>query len=210
MQTMGKGEWFMKHITKSSEPAKLQEYRQNNPKNSWKNFRDECQSGLNEVYETLSNDQGGLCAYCEMKITPPNHQVEHFHDKSDTSNTDNPTQWHLDWDNMLYCCKGGTQESMNTGEFLQPISDNTSCGQHKQTDDCNKILSPNKIPPFPRIFSYKISDNGISIHVDAVLCSKAGIDKNRAEQTIKILNLNCKRLCEARRAVLKPYMILLT
>ena len=32
--------------------------------------------------------------------------------------------------------------------------------------------------------------------------------KNRAEQTIEILNLNCKRLCEVRRAVLKPYMTL--
>jgi uncharacterized protein (TIGR02646 family) len=208
MQAMGKGERFMKHIAKSGEPAALHEYRQNNLGNRWENFRHECQSGLKEVYETLSKDHGGLCAYCEMKINPPNHQVEHFHDKSDTSDANNPTRWHLDWDNMLYCCKGGTQECINTDEFLQPISDNTSCGQQKQTDDYKKILSPQEIPAFPRIFSYKISDNGVSIHVDEILCSKAGIDKNRAEQTIEILNLNCKRLCEARRAVLKPYMTL--
>jgi uncharacterized protein (TIGR02646 family) len=205
---MGKGEWFMKHIAKSNEPAKLQEYRQNNPGNRWEDFRSECQSGLNEVYETLSNDHGGLCAYCEMKVTSSNRQVEHFHDKSDTSDTNNPTQWHLDWDNMWYCCKGGTQESINTDEFLQPVNDNTSCGQHKKSGDYENILSPREIPAFPRIFLYKISDDGVSIHADEKLCLEVGIDKDRVEKTIEILNLNCKRLCKVRLAVLKPYMTL--
>jgi uncharacterized protein (TIGR02646 family) len=201
---MGKGEWFMKHVQKSNEPSKLREYRQNNPDGCWERFRKECPSGLKEIFETLSNDQGGLCVYCETKINKPNHQVEHFHDKSDHSDPNNPTRWHLDWNNMWYCCKGGTQEKFVEDHFVKPIKENCSCGQYKKFNDYQNIISPNKIPAFPRIFSYKIYDNSVEIHADENFCSENGIDKDRVEQTIKILNLNCKRLQNARHAVLKP------
>ncbi|MDR2115974.1 MAG: TIGR02646 family protein, partial [Planctomycetaceae bacterium] len=200
----------MKHVPKSNEPPKLNEYRQNNPDRHWDHFRSECQSGLDEVFETLSKDHGGLCAYCEMKINKPNHQVEHFHDKSDESDPNNPTRWHLDWSNMWYCCKGGTQESSDKNKFLQPVKDNRSCGQHKELNDYQNIIPPNEIPAFPRIFSYKITENSVEIQADENLCTESGIDKNRVEQTIKILNLNCKRLQNARYAHLKPIIDILT
>jgi uncharacterized protein (TIGR02646 family) len=201
---MGKGERFMKHVPKSNEPPKLREYRQNNPNGRWEQFRQDCKSGLNEVFETLASDHGGLCAYCEMKINKPNHQVEHFHDKSDESDQNNPTKWHLDWSNMWYCCKGGTEENFVGDEFKRPSKVNCSCGQHKKNNDYQNIISPNDIPKFPRIFSYKISDNSVEILADEELCSESRIDKNYVEKTIEMLNLNCNRLQETRYAYLKP------
>ncbi|MDR1963769.1 MAG: TIGR02646 family protein [Planctomycetaceae bacterium] len=195
----------MKHIQKSEEPIKLQEYRRANPDGKWENFRNECQSGLNEVYKTLSGDQGGLCVYCEIKVTALNRQVEHFHDKTIDADLLHPVNPHLDWNNMWYCCRGGTNESSDKTEYLEPIKENLSCGQHKKTEtsDYQNMISPQEIPAFPRIFRYEYEANGISIHADETLCSIAKIDKEKVERTITILNLNCKRLCVARYAVLK-------
>jgi hypothetical protein len=44
----------MKHIQKSEEPSKLSVYRKDNPNGKWQDFRNECQSGLEEVYAKLS------------------------------------------------------------------------------------------------------------------------------------------------------------
>ncbi|MDR2439426.1 MAG: TIGR02646 family protein [Planctomycetaceae bacterium] len=194
----------MKHIQKSQEPPKLNEYRQNNPNRKWENFRHDCQSGLEEVYVKLLEDQGGLCVYCEMKISKPNHQVEHFHDKSDDSDPNAIKQWHLDWNNMWYACMGGTKNTRNTAEYMLPIKDNCSCGQHKKKDDYKTIFPPQKIPAFPRLFTYKNEENGISIHADEKLCIDAKIEPQQIEHTIDVLNLNCKRLCAARWAIIKP------
>ncbi|MDR2762855.1 MAG: TIGR02646 family protein [Planctomycetaceae bacterium] len=198
----------MKFIKKSNEPQKLRDFRQNNSGKRWEEFRQQCRSGLNEVYKTLSNDQGGLCAYCEIKVDESNHQVEHFHDKSDESDQENPTRWHLDWNNMLYCCQGGSRKSVDSKDRKQQ-KENISCGQHKEIGEYQNILSPLEIPMFPRIFSYKIYDGEVWIHADETLCTEAGIDKNRVEQTIEILNLNCKRLLEARHKVYMPIMSVL-
>jgi uncharacterized protein (TIGR02646 family) len=138
-----------------------------------------------------------------MKIGKPNHQVEHFHDKSDDSDSAVPTRWHLDWHNMWYACMGGTKETVDTAEYMLPIKNNCSCGQHKKNDDYRTIFPPQEIPAFPRIFMYKIEENGISIHVDENLCTIARINPQQIEHTIEMLNLNCKRLCIARRAVIK-------
>jgi uncharacterized protein (TIGR02646 family) len=197
----------MKHIQKSNEPTKLQKYRETNPDRRWEHFRNECQLGLEEIYTTLSNDQGGICVYCEMTIRKPNHQVEHFHDKSDDSDSHNRMKWQLDWNNMWYACVGGTNESDDTARIYDadmiPIKNNYSCGQHKQIGDYQIILSPQSIPPFPRIFTYKIGENSVSIHADPTLCNVARIDPSQVDATINLLNLNCKRLCAARWAVLK-------
>lgn len=196
----------MKFVNKSEEPKELREYRQNNPNSSWQNFRDECQSGLDKVYETLSKDQGGLCAYCEIKVTKDNRQVEHFHEKSDSSDPNNPTRWHLDWNNLWYCCKGGAQKSDKPDTYLKPVKENLSCGSHKNDGDYRNMLSPNEIPMFPRIFYYERLPDRVLIHADESLCLQAGIDNNRVKNTIDALNLNCKRLREARLAVIKPIM----
>jgi uncharacterized protein (TIGR02646 family) len=194
----------MKHIQKSNEPSKLNDYRQSNPNEKWEEFRNGCQSGLDEVYAKLSEDQGGLCVYCEMKISKPNHQVEHFHDKSDDSDSNAPRCWHLDWDNMWYACMGGTKETADTAEYMLPIKDNCSCGQHKRKGDYRNMFPPQEIPAFPRLFTYKYEGNGISIHADKNLCTIFNIDPQQIEHTINVLNLNCKRLCEARQSIVKP------
>jgi len=194
----------VKFYYKGDEPDSLRQYRTSNLNSRWENFRRECQSGLREVYEYLHRDQGGLCVYCELQISDGNRQVEHFHDKSDESDTTAPTKWHLDWNNMWYACTGGTRQSDLPGVFMEPVRENQSCGQAKKADIFQDILTPNGIPLFPRIVRYKQEADAVTIHPDEERCREANVDIAKVQRTIDELGLNCSRLCQARLSVLKP------
>lgn len=194
----------MKFCDKGKEPEGLRQYRDTHPESCWDDFRQECPSGLVEVYEQLRRDQGELCVYCELKVTERNRQVEHFHDKSDESDSTTPTKWHLDWQNMWYACMGGTKPNGNPDESMPPIKENRSCGQAKPTGCFEGILSPVEVPLLPRIFRYKQEADAVTIHPDAELCRQANVDVDRVQRTIDILGLNCSRLCQARLNALRP------
>jgi len=194
----------MKFCYKGDELAGLRQYRDANPENRWENFRQECQSGLTEVYEHLHQDQGGLCVYCELSVSGDNRQVEHFHDKSDESDAVSPTKWHLAWDNMRYACKGGTGQNSDPNVFMEPVKENLSCGQAKGNGVYQNILAPDDIPLFPNIFRYERKEKAVTIHPDEERCREAKIDIARAQRTIDELNLNCPRLCQSRLAYWMP------
>lgn len=196
----------MKHCPKSQEPGQLKRYRQSHPQDCWDDFRDHCASGLDEVYHQLRKDQGGLCVYCETKVDFDNRQVEHFHDKSDESDPQMPTRWHLDWNNMWYACRGGTHDTGKTCDYMPPVKENLSCGQYKPGGAFARILAPSEIPAFPRLFRYEQKSDAITIHPDDILCREAGIDVERVQETIDLLNLNCRCLCVSRLAALKPVL----
>lgn len=65
------------------------------------------------------------------------------------------------------------------------------------------ILSPAAVPVSPRLFRYRFKDQEkrASIEVDEAGCNEAGVDIGLAARTIAELNLNCRRLAEARFAV---------
>jgi uncharacterized protein (TIGR02646 family) len=199
----------MKFCYKGDEPDSLRQYRTSYPNNRWEDFRQECPSGLIEVYKQLRRDQGGLCVYCEVEISERaesegRRQVEHFHNKSDVSDTSDPMKWHLDWSNMWYACMGGTKQSDDPNVFMEPIKENQSCGQAKKADVIQEIFTPDDIPPFPRIFKYKQEANAVTIHPDEERCKEANIDAAKVQRTIDELGLNCPRLRQARLSVLKP------
>ena len=192
----------MKHISKGIEPQELSRYKKENPGKKWEDFRQECPQGVEDVYQTLYQSQGGLCAYCEIKLNEQNRQIEHFHDKSDESDTTAPTRWHLDWANLFLTCKGGSLDTGKEGEFRKPISVNLSCDKTKK--DYHNIFRPDEIPAFPRLFRYEQHENAFTIHPDEQLCKEAGFPVEKVQKTIDEFHLNCPRLCEARLAILKP------
>ena len=195
----------MKHCRKEQDESQcLTAFRAANPSAEWeRDFKKGSGEGR-ACYETLRarlrQAQTGLCAYCEVGLTPGNEQIAHFHPKSDHSSDHN---WALDWDNLWIACLGGTRladRQMNSdGKPKYPLPENRSCDE--ATTDAvldGVILRPDEVPPFPRLFRFLQSPDRLDIAPDASACIAAGIAIGRVEATIEKLNLNCGRLAEAR------------
>lgn len=194
----------MKNIVKGQEPALLASYVQANPTNIWT----QCSKNptRREAIQTeIRLNQGGLCAYCEIDLKPADTQggladfrVEHFHPKSDTSTAHN---WHLDWQNLLGCCHGGSQSGVTDSADRFSSNQDYSCDVPKADNNWdNDILNPLRLPAFPPLFNYHRSSGDMA--VNSANCQQATITLQQAQNTIDYLNLNAKRLTRLRSAEL--------
>jgi uncharacterized protein (TIGR02646 family) len=203
----------------SSPPQSLQDYAQDHRSATWQQMRnDNAGNGARTAGDCRSQairDQYGLCAYCERKISAedPRHcRIEHFHPKSDASETHN---WSLDWGNMLAVCDGGSV-SPKAERQMYPLPENLSCDAHKdymiQTENLPKaceghLLNPLDVPAFPNLFAF---DKGTGhLKPDDAACCGVMIPGNACEttydlvsRTIEALNLNCERLAGQRRSLM--------
>jgi uncharacterized protein (TIGR02646 family) len=196
---VGERAWSVKKCLKSQiEPVCLSDFRANNPKGKWDDFRQ--QDGYTIIRNTTRRDQGSLCAYCEMRLDQNNEQISHFHPKSDTSDSHD---WTFEWGNLWLACKGGSQNWLPSPQhYLPPLPDNLSCDEYKGAKILDgTVFAPHELPTFPRIFRYEQLADRIEIHVDEEECSKTGIDKQKVQQTIDEFNLNCTRLANTRLAL---------
>ena len=128
---MGERVGFVKKCIKSQpEPACLSNFRAANRSGTWEQFRDHDHTAYQTIRHVTRRDQGGLCAYCEIKLVEENEQIAHFHPKSDIGGSHN---WALDWVNLWLACKGGSQTwlSANPHHYLPPLPDNLSCDEFK-------------------------------------------------------------------------------
>jgi len=191
----------MKKCPKSKpEPSLLLEYRTSQPTSTWDQMRDENPGCYKVIREKLCQDQGYLCAFCEMDLEQKNMQVSHFHPKSDTSGAIN---WAFHWDNLWLACKGGSQSWLsNQHNYCPPLPCNLSCDEKKGSKVLDsQVLSPCEIPAFPRIFRYEQQPDRIDICPDEEQCNIAGIPVNKVKRTINEFNLNCHCLASARLAL---------
>lgn len=194
----------MKCCIKSAvEPGCLSAFRRNNPHATWEEFRDDdAGRSYRTIRARLLKDQGGICAYCEINLREVNQQIAHFHPKSDLAGQ---TNWALKWSNLWLSCKGGSQTWMNDhDEYSPPLPENLSCDEFKGNNNLDGIvLTPSGIPPFPCIFQFEQHPDIIKIVPDEDQCRAANIRVDKVQLTIKEFNLNCRRLCEARLALLR-------
>lgn len=196
----------MKRVSKNiNTPLELNTFFEENPDETWENFKDKCQTGYAEVLKEIKQNQGGVCCYCEIDFYDErgirdDFRVEHFHPKSDKSNPD--INWNLMWTNLLGCCLGGSDRYVLKEERF--ISEN----KHRHSDvlkgDNNwddEILNPLSIPAFPLIF--KVGSQGI-MKVLENNCEDAGVDIVKATNCLdeKKLNLNSPILTKWREAVI--------
>ncbi|RKZ85652.1 MAG: TIGR02646 family protein [Candidatus Parabeggiatoa sp. nov. 1] len=187
-------------------------------KGDWNAFRNhEGGKTYSNLIQTLIDIQYGLCAYCEINLIENDYQIEHFHPKSDISPE---TDWMFEITNLFAACKGGTQTNLfgtktrqpDPNRCLPPIKKNRSCGEAKDDhvmDD--EILKPSELPISPSLFSItrkppggivnKIKEGALKVNENA--CLQAGIDPKIVTTTIDAFNLNCERLCLARKTVLE-------
>ena len=131
----------MKRVEKSAEPQSLADFRTAYPDGTWEQMRNDALHNGQQAYADCrshtSEDQRGLCAYCEIglkKDQPHKCRVEHIHPKSDNSSGHN---WHLDWQNLLSVCNGGATE----GCAETPLPENLSCDAHKKDSHLVKNLA---------------------------------------------------------------------
>jgi uncharacterized protein (TIGR02646 family) len=208
----------VKKIRKTEEPESLTRFRSSHGSASWEQLRDDRtiadQRIYSDVRQKVLEDQGNLCAYCEIKLNESDHltcRVEHFHPKSDQSQGCN---WALDWRNLLAACNGGSNPNVaQPGFHLRPTDENLSCDAHK---DCmiqkgklpvaceGLIFDPLGINAYPNLFKVDYATGKLA--PDVASCGgHAMIEPNShasnaelAQCTIDMLNLNCDRLCRER------------
>lgn len=207
----------MKRVIRLDEPNELETYRKANPANTWDQMRGDAigRTAYEAARRQLINGQGGLCAYCEIGMhdgDPLKCRVEHFHPKSDTST---PHNWALDWQNMMAVCMGGSQRHQQAPHTLEPLPENLSCDAYKDQminagkldEHCEGwIVDPIGLPASPCLFFLEKSTGKLLPDTDR--CAEVVLQGNKhpsmqalVQHTIDMLNLNCARLCEARKHV---------
>lgn len=208
----------LKRVVRTAEPDELKAYREANPMFGWDEMRQDAEGRA--VYDVirprLIEGQGAICAFCEIEIIsldPTHCRVEHFHPKSDRAT---PHNWALDWQNMIAICMGGSQRHHVLPYTKEPLPENLSCDAYKdkmiqshRLEECCEgwIINPVALPAFPRLFFLEKSTG--ELLPDGQCCSEVSVEGNKhsttqalVEHTINMLNLNCDRLCEARKSVL--------
>lgn len=209
----------MKKIKKTDEPGPLTAYRTANPNAHWDRFR-QAQQGQSyqAVKAALVSDQQGLCAFCESSLGQAidRQRVEHFHPKSDSGNP--AKNWALDWSNLLAVCLGGSL-STQTDHDQYPTPDNLSCDAYKDylvnrgrlSEACEGYLLDPLAMPAERLF--RLNRRTGQLEADEQACRDTGFQGLNhcgsltllVEESIKVLNLNCQRLCDARLEVMHAY-----
>ena len=160
-------------------------------KANWVEFRSHTSgASYEELRESLTRNQRGLCAYCEIRIDGWRRQVEHVIPQSDAESGKAKA---LDIANMLVCCLGTL--SIPDSEEGDLKRGRPSCDQAKGNQSDERFVDPRELPALPSLM--RVIDNGL-IEADEVACRMAGLPPGRVTRTIEILNLNSERLRSAR------------
>jgi len=208
----------MKRIMKSKEPNALKTYRQACPASSWDAMRNDALHGGKGAYvsivKTLEADQGGICAYCEIKIsrTTNTTRVEHFVPKSLQHPNHPKFNWTLHWFNLIGVCNGGSENRSAPGHYLEPVKDNLSCDAHKEralgaVNSHGWLLNPLALPAMgPLMKIHRFTGHWTVDETNAGTTRWAGNKhvgtEELVDKSIETLNLNCPRLVRSRLTVL--------
>jgi len=196
----------LKKVLKSSSWNVLTIYEKKYPNNLWNDFYRYNNSRLyKRLKKKIFDEQGGICAYCESKILDSHKQrVEHFDDKSNSTASKN---LHLDWNNLIGVCLGGSDiQNKENPPFRTPA--NLSCDAYKVNHA--KILNPLDIKASQNLFT--LDKKTCSLEANIENCRLIMIPNNPystteqfVTQTIINLNLNCDRLTTDRHKILIAY-----
>lgn len=188
----------MKAVATPNEPPCLAAWRSEHPEATWKAFKDANRDApdgtrgcAREVFETLLESQHGICAFCEIELKTPHaiwSQVEHWHPKDPSRYPGH--NWGLDFANFMAGCEGGERDKPETERSLPPIAETMHCGPAKGNEDHTAILlDPRRdVPQGPPVWGFNAKGEM------TVATATHPTLTHRAEQTIKLLNLDSKVL----------------
>lgn len=133
-----------------------------------------------QIRDTLEHMQDSLCAYCEGVLFGPAH-IEHFRRRRDFPNV------MFDWSNLFLSC--------NWEEHCGKYKDRQGAPHYYPQD----LIKPDQDDP----------DDFLYFHSSGEVRPRSGVSSawnSRAEETIKVLNLNHGRLFAARRSKASIYL----
>ena len=189
----------MKRVRRLQGPIPgLDEYNRNRAGDnaSWKGYRSH-QAGrmrYRKLIEDLADLQHGLCGYCEIDLREKDRQVEQV---IPVSNPDRGAAHALDAGNLIACCRGGASDDPDVQQDSErfPPSE-ASCGHAKGDNATPAFADPRTLPDLPSLT--RVRPDG-RIEVDKGACHATGRSANDVKETIRILDLNVRRLQRARR-----------
>jgi uncharacterized protein (TIGR02646 family) len=124
----------------------------------------------------ISQEQSGYCPYCEVEISKNKSEIEHIHPK------DKFKDIFLEYGNLIAICThkktcGGSKGNQWDDLFIDPASEDPA-------DYLTYDIMRGKVIPRADIKVFQ---------------------HEKANRTISLLNLNDKRLCEARKVVITQF-----
>jgi len=204
----------MHRIDFAYEPPALARYRESHPQmRDWNAFGSVLLSSLDPAVEdktktlkehmsdVLAQNQSGLCAYCEMNLPiKGDRRIEHIHPKSDASTDHN---WMLDWHNLLAVCHGGRSNNVWAVNETELHCDASKAAD--QTAILNPYLMPNACLFYLDRKTGELSPDEDVCRVVENRGTPTVSMRDIVRNTIRVLNLNCRRLCELRKTVIQSY-----
>lgn len=181
----------MRHILHPPNPPIALALAIGRGKTDWESF-----DGKAEVAESLERLQKCLCAYCQIRLDSGiGSHVEHIWPKGHGKHPDKA----LSWPNLVLSC--------THSDVIGKLDGGVSCG-HSPSKRNWPRFDPQFVSPTDAyceaLFEYRASDGSVR--------PAPGLDdfeRQRANYTIDLLNLNCSRLCRLRKDMLEQgYAIL--
>lgn len=169
----------MKYIVKQNEPKALTDWKAL-VNSDWQPVYDELSGATKQaVKNALMAEQGGICCYCERRLTDEDSHIEHFRPQSDQEVDP------LDFGNLLCSC----QKQLKKGEPRH-------CGNLKEDWYDPELLVSPLDPGCENRFGYT-GDGAI----------KAASEHDQAAQkTIKQLGLGIPKLNALRAKAIEPFL----
>lgn len=164
----------MKYLQRPSAPKCLEKYDYNT--HVW-GSRHPSNKGRIAIWEALGQMQGGFCCYCESIAVKGDGHIEHFFHKGKKSDGTAPyKQLTFDWNNLFGCC--GFQSGDTCGHYKDSRG-SSGPGPYNPQD----LIKPDIDDPADY---FKFLPTG-KITVKSGLSQQ---NTNRAEETIRVLNLS--------------------
>lgn len=164
----------MRYIQKGKEPSELAHWKAL-ANEDWQPTYEELRGDIkNNLHDTLLEEQGYLCCYCEMEVTRSNSHIEHFKPR-----TSYP-ELSLDYNNLLASCQREREPK-----------DPQHCGVKKEDWYDEKLM-----------VSPVIADCGDFFHYTGfgeILPADDPTKQDAATVTIQKLELNLDKLTKMRR-----------
>ncbi len=123
----------MRRIRKQPEPASLTRFK-GSANEDWQPDWANLGAVKRDIQTALLTEQGGICCYCEMRISAESSHIEHVHPRSRE-----PIEKRLDYSNLLASCGRDSTERKDRSQPTTP----RHCGASKQDwYEKTKFVSP--------------------------------------------------------------------
>ncbi len=154
------------------------------------------------IWQEIYEFQGRFCVYCESAAFQPSAEqadtghIEHFYNKGAIAHNGTMPNKHLtfEWDNLFGCC--------GSNEHCGHYKDKPEDGKPRSYDQ-TKLIKPDKEDPEEYFYFSHTSVDAAKIKIKDGLTEEQNA---RAEETLRVLNLNEPCLNNLRKAQVTLYV----